>query len=121
MKASTKLLSLLVGVLILTYSCSLFDTEDLYAPYTEEVTNLQVVKLEVGIKLTWNDPVDSDFRDIAIRRYIDGEPRYINIEAGVEEAIFEELNNELEWTFLVQAVNISNNRTSEGVEITYYP
>jgi len=125
MKTTTKLLSLLIGILIITNSCSMFeDDEDDYY-YKIDVSNVQVFKEGLNVKITWKDPVDDNFLKVVIiyNRIIgDWDPLEsgIDIEPGIEEAIFEGYSDQQDYKFVVKACNKSN-ICSKGIEVIYNP
>lgn len=127
MKTSTKLLSLLIGVTILISSCTewLIGEDDSTPP--SEVTNLSAEASNQSVKLTWTNPVDSDFKSILIECFESsllefdvrtGQSGWI--EDGSEEYTFKYLSNTIEYTFTVKSVDESGN-ASVGTQIKAIP
>lgn len=127
MKISTKLEAILIGVTILSSSCTewLIGEDDVTPP--SEVTNLKVEALNQSVKLTWTNPIDSDFKSILIEcfessllefDYRTGQSGWV--ENGSEAYTFNNLSNTIEYTFTVKAVDEVGN-ASEGIQIKAIP
>lgn len=127
MKTTTKLLSLLIGITILISSCTewLIGEDDSTPP--SEVTNLNAEASNQSVKLTWTNPVDSDFKSILIECFEStllefdvrtGQSGWI--EDGSEEYTFKYLSNTIEYTFTVKSVDESGN-ASVGIQIKAIP
>jgi hypothetical protein len=131
MKTTTKLLSLLIGILILMSSCTELtewmsgEEEDDTPP--SEVTNLNAEALNQSVKLTWTNPIDSDFKSILIEcfesplleyDYRTGQSGWI--EDGSEEYTVKYLSNTIEYTFTVKSVDEAGN-ASKGIQTKAIP
>jgi DNA-binding beta-propeller fold protein YncE len=86
-----------------------------------EVTGLRAVPGDTEVTLHWLDPDDEDLRLIVVTIYEDGlELDWDFVSKGSNSETFPELQNNIEYTFLVQTEDWSSNR-SPGEEIIVIP
>ncbi len=121
MKTTAKLLSLLIGILILTNSCSLLGQDD-DVEYTapSEITNLNAEVIDNSVKLSWTNPPEERFDRVSIRYFNNIDPDYFHYEVvndGSEEILIQDLDYNVDYLFSLRAVS-KTGHASDAVEIT---
>ncbi len=109
--------SAVIGILVVLAGCAVPFSEDTTPPGA--VTALAVEAGDGQVTLTWTDPSDNDFSGVALD-WSPGGADPVDIAAGVQTAVVDELTNGTEYRFALAATDTSGNRSTEA-EITATP
>lgn len=118
MKTTAKLFSLLIGILILTNSCSIFEEDEDYTP-PSEITNLSAEVIDNSVKLSWTNPPEDRFDRVSITysNAVFESNDYATVNDGSEEILLTDLYYNVEYLFSLRAVS-ETGHASNAVEIT---
>ncbi|GHU86717.1 hypothetical protein FACS189476_00440 [Spirochaetia bacterium] len=123
---------LIAAIAVLTLGgCDLINPEsepeaapDRTAP--AEVSGLTATPGNAQVVLTWNDPLDSDFRNVTITQHVrlpSGNVAVLQLESvrkGTQTRTFTGLTNGTDYTFTVKTVDKADN-SSAGTSVTVTP
>ena len=87
---------------------------------TTPVTNARAVAQDLSVLIKWEDPTDSDFKEVIISHINEIGYQAAVVLPGVEQRLIEGLTNDQSHTFTITAIDKSGNE-SEEVQVTATP